>query len=137
MAAIGFDTAYPGLDLASFLTARGARYVPLIAKTCLSDGLPMGAFQQTRWFATSNPIDTAAWRTRMSENRLADRRPPAFPMFTYHGRVDEAVDYRQGKALRDSWCAQGAEITWRSVFAEHLTAYMFLAPSAVTRRSTG
>lgn len=131
MAAIGFDTAYPALDLAGYLNARGTRYVPLIAKSCLSDGLPLGAFQQTRWFTASNPLDTSAWRERLAAHELASRQPPAVPMYVYHGRVDEAVDYRQGKALRDSWCADGAEITWRPVLAEHLTAYMFLAPSAV------
>lgn len=132
MAAIGLDTSYPDLDLDRYLNDRGRTYLPLIARSCLSDGLPLGAFQRTSRYTTSNPIDDPEWRGRIAQNTLSNRRPPAFPLYLYHGTLDEAVAYNQDRALRSAWCARGAEVRWQSIVAEHLTAYAFLAPSAAT-----
>jgi hypothetical protein len=136
MAAIGFDTAYPGLRLNSYLNSRGKRYIPAIAGSCLDEGLAIGAFQHTSWFTTSDPLQSAAWKARLAQNKLASRRPPSFPIFLYHGTLDEAVAFRQDAALRTTWCARGAVITWRAVVGEHLSAYIAEAPAAASFLAT-
>lgn len=130
MAAIGLDTSYPELHLASYLSPAGKKALPLVEQTCLSEGLVMSPVVRVDSFTTSNPLDSAAWKARLEENNLGDRRPPGIPMFDYHGSYDEAVPFGQVKELRDSWCAQGANLTWRAVAGEHISTYASTASDA-------
>lgn len=132
MGAIGFDTAYPSLDLASYFNPLGQQLVPLIAETCLTDGLPLGAFGSTEMYTTSNPLETPAWLQRMEENNLGHQQAPGIPMYLYHGKYDEAVAFGQAQTLRDDWCAQGADLTWREIVGEHVSTYLSLAGAAAT-----
>lgn len=132
MGAIGLDTAYPELDLARYLNPLGTFGMDVVDKSCLSEALALSPLVRIPLVTTSNPIGEPAWVTRMSENKLSDRTAPAFPMYLYHGRYDEAVAFPQARDLRDAWCGQGADLTWRDVPGEHLSTYAALAPSAVS-----
>lgn len=131
MAAIGFDATYPELDLDSYLTPRGRVWLDRARDSCLGQAIPFGAFKRTADFTTGNPLETATWINRLEQNELANFAPPSFPIHLYQGVLDEAVYHDQALDLRRRWCARGARIDWRTVPAEHVTAYLLLATSAV------
>lgn len=130
MGGIGLDTAYPELDLAGYLNPVGRRLVPMITRTCLAEALVLGAFSRTSAYTTSNPIEAPAWIGRLEQNTLDNQQAPSIPMFDYHAIQDEAVAFAQARGLRDSWCAQGADLTWRAVPGEHLSGYVMVAQEA-------
>jgi secretory lipase len=122
MAAIGFDAAYPELDLETYLNPLGSTLVAAAKKTCLAAialsfiGMTVGTV------TTSNPLDAPAWRVRLEENRLG-AHPPSVPIMLYHGwPFDEAVDYHQAETLMREYCAAGARVTWHRYLGEHAIA---------------
>lgn len=124
MTALGFDTAYPELDLSSYLNDRGHELAENSRDICLVsvDGFTTlidTAFTGIDDYVTTNPLDTAAWQDRLQEARLGGTRPSA-PVFQYHGVVDEIVPFGQAAELRRRWCDQGARVTWSVLPGEHV-----------------
>lgn len=118
-AAIGLDSAYPELDLESYLNETGTQLLATARGSCLADGLPQGAFQSIDNLTTSNPLDEPDWQARIAENQLGGAAP-AVPVLQYHAVLDEIVPFDQGTRLRDAWCAGGAQVRWSEYWlAEH------------------
>lgn len=122
MAAVGFDTAYAELDLSRYLNAKGRAMVNSIRYECL---LPPGpaflaaAFHRLSEYTTVNPLNDPAWRTRLVENSLGGTTPEV-PVLLTHAGADEVVPLGQAKALYDTYCAAGANVSWRTLNpAEH------------------
>jgi hypothetical protein len=135
MAAVGFDTAYPELDLEAYLNDRGRDLIARAGQLCLAsaDGagtLVTAAFTRRADYVTRDPLATAAWRERLGASRLGGTRPAA-PVFQYHGLVDEIVPYDQAAATRDRWCARGAEVTFVTLPAEHVAGVVEGIPLAM------
>lgn len=133
MAALGYDTAYPELDLAGFLNARGQRLIAKAEKLCLTqfDGVKELVGTAETWFSgymidkTRSPLNDPAWEKRLNENKLGSTAPAA-PVLMQHGRMDQMVAFKQAKALRGQWCEAGADITWREhMLAEHVLGMVF------------
>jgi hypothetical protein len=123
MAALGLDSAYPELDLETYLNARGEELVEASQDLCLVDVDGFGTFIDLAFtsiddYVTTNPLDTPAWQARLGETRLGTTRPSA-PVFQYHALVDEIVPFQQAADLRRTWCNQGATVTWTTLPAEH------------------
>jgi hypothetical protein len=124
MTAIGFDAAYPELDLPNYLNDRGRELAQTATSLCLVDvagfsTLINTAFTRIEDYVTTNPLDTAAWQQRLNENKLGATRPAA-PVYQSHGLIDEIVPFQQAADLRRTWCDQGANVTWSVQLAEHL-----------------
>ena len=124
MTAIGFDAAYPELDLPTYLNERGVELAQRALNLCLVDvdgfaTLINTAFTRIEDYVTTNPLDTAAWQQRLNENKLGATKPAA-PVFQHHGLIDEIVPFQQAADLRRTWCNQGANVTWSVQLAEHL-----------------
>jgi hypothetical protein len=121
-AAVGLNSAYPNLDLESYLNDEG-RALFDTARTgrgvCLADGLPLAAGRHISELTTSNPLDSAEWRTRLDQQALG-RTIPAVPVFLYHGETDQIVLVDQSTTLRDAWCAGGATVSYRTYPVDHL-----------------
>jgi hypothetical protein len=136
MAAVGFDTAYPELRLASYLNDRGRDLIARSKALCLASadgasGLVTAAFTHRADYVTRDPLATAVWRDRLGASRLGGTRPAA-PVFQYHGLLDELVPYDQAAATRDRWCTRGAEVTFVTLpAAEHVTAMVEGFPLAM------
>ena len=136
LAALGYDAAYPELSLESYLNADGLQLQADSEDVCLVslDGIStfLGtAFRTIDSYTTANPLATPAWQGRLGENRLgADA--PAVPVYQYHAVFDEIVPFDQAGDLRDAWCAQGVQLTWKQYWlAEHALGLVEGAPSGV------
>lgn len=126
MASIGFDAAYPELDLESFLNEEGQALLADAGDTCLVsvDGIATlleTALSSRHDYTHTDPLADPAWQARFAENRLGGVRPAA-PVLQYHGIVDEIVEYDQAADLRRAWCNRGANVTWSVLPGEHLLA---------------
>lgn len=121
-AALGLDTAYGELDLASYLNAEGQA---LFAEAttgdgvCLGDGLALGAGKHIADLTTSSPLVTPAWQARIAEQRIGTAAP-AVPVFLYHGSNDQVIPPGQTDALREAWCGLGADVVFESYPVDHL-----------------
>lgn len=133
MAALGYDTAYPELDLDSFLNERGRELVRKAETLCITqyDGIATMLDVGDSWFVdflkdrNRNPLEDPQWVARLEENRLG-RTAPAAPVILQHARFDQMVAYPQAKELRREWCDLGANVTWRRhVLAEHVLGMVF------------
>jgi pimeloyl-ACP methyl ester carboxylesterase len=118
-AAVGLDSAYPELNLESYLNQQGTDLLAAGRNACLVDGLLLGAGQTITNVTTTNPLDNAQWQARIAEQRLGTRAPQV-PTFLFHGQIDEIIPFDQGTSLRDGWCARGAPVRWGEYFADHL-----------------
>ncbi len=112
-ALVGQDHAYPELSLASFLNAQGASAVEeMEQRMCVLELLQAFAGESLDSFTESSPL-TAERLQRIEENRLGQRTIHV-PVFQYHEEQDGLVAFDQARALRDQYCAQGVELTWRA-----------------------
>ncbi|MBE1877250.1 lipase family protein [Myceligenerans pegani] len=130
LAAFGYDAAYPELDLRSYLNERGRRLYEREQDACVDTALAY-ALQDIDVYADQDPRYTEAWQARFTENR-AGANPPDAPLFLYHGLFDEIVPPGQAVALREEYCAAGADVRWRWHLGEHVTTMVTAAPSVVS-----
>lgn len=132
-AAIGFDAAYPGLDLAGHLNARGRRAAASLRKSCIWDA-PVKAApwpKDYRAFVTSDPLQEADWRRRLRQNQLG-RRGFDTPVLLGAARLDQIVPYRLMTDLRRRWCRRGVAARLHTIAAsEHFSGGVAFVPVAV------
>jgi hypothetical protein len=126
IAALGLDAAYPELKLESYVNDRGQRLVDAGRRFCIVsiDGLStfLGvAGSSTDSFVKSvSPLTMPAWRARLNENRLGGGTP-SVPVLMQHALFDQIIPFDQAERLRNTWCAKGANVTWRvALLAEHV-----------------
>ncbi|GAB3686007.1 lipase family protein [Actinocorallia lasiicapitis] len=135
MASLGFDAAYPELGLDGYLNDAGRKIRDQQKDICLAsvNGIPAiasTAFKRISDFTTRSPLDAPDWQARFNENKLGSVRP-SVPVFQGHGMADQLVGYTQGDALHKSWCALGADLTWKAYpLAEHLLGFLVSWPDA-------
>ena len=134
MASIGYDNAYPELDLEAFVNDRGADLLAESSEVCLVsvDGVTTlfsTLFTSRSDFTHTDPLADPAWLDRLEENRLGSIRPSA-PIYLYHGIVDEMVEYGQGAQFRRDLCNRGATVTWEPVIGEHVSTMVTHSTSA-------
>jgi hypothetical protein len=128
MAAAGLDAAYPDLDLEQYLTPKGLSEINSLRAGCVGE-IGVFAGQRVSDIATSDPIDTAAWKRRLAENTLGSA-PPRFPVFLYHGTKDMTVAFPQAEALMRTYCTDHVDVVWRTFDGDHGDGGV-LSPDAV------
>jgi hypothetical protein len=140
LASIGLNAAYPELQLDSYLNERGRAVAESVRNRCIFSAVPLYAFQRmARYLNDIDPVTTPLWQARMRENRLG-QQPPQVPMYLYHGNLDQAVNYPQAKALRNTYCRAGVQLQWGVFLGEHVSTYAFAQTDAVrflSRRFAG
>ncbi|MEU0466949.1 lipase family protein [Amycolatopsis sp. NPDC006131] len=120
-AAVGLDTAYPELDLDSYLNDTGRQQIAEAKQNaCVVELLTNYAFKKISDYTTSNPLDTPAWQARLAENKLG-AAPPRVPVFQYHAATDEIVNTPQADALHKHYCAAGVPEQWNTYVSDHLS----------------
>lgn len=121
-AALGLDSAYPELDLSSYLNADGKLLFDAVHTTdniCLFDAITLLKGKTIEDFTTTNPLETVpAWQQRVAQQKLGSKVPQV-PVFQFHGNIDQLVPYDQGTTLRDAWCAAGADVTFKDYPTDH------------------
>ena len=119
-AAVGLDSAYPELDLESYLNQAGHDLMAQGRNACLIDGLALGAGKNIAALTTSDPLATPQWQARIAEQKLGNVKPQV-PVYLYHGVLDEIIPYDQAAALRTAWCSKGAQVQWTDLWlADHI-----------------
>jgi pimeloyl-ACP methyl ester carboxylesterase len=119
-AAVGLNSAYPELNLDSYLNQTGRDLMNQGRDACLADGLILGAGKHIEDLTTTNPLNNPQWQARINQQKLGSVGPKV-PVFAYHGILDEIIPYAQATALRDAWCARGTKVQWTDYFfADHL-----------------
>ena len=112
-ALIGLDNAYPELQLDSYLNDEGrAAVAGMEQNDCTLELLLNYQGKKVGDYFTRNPLGTAPWAARVTENRLGGM-PIKVPVLQYHSDADEIVAFGQAKTLRGQYCAQGVPLTWK------------------------
>lgn len=131
-AAVGLDSAYPDLQLDSFLNETGrTELADAKENACVVELLSKYPFKKISDYTTSNPLETPQWQARLAQNKLGEVKPEV-PVFLYHATTDEIVNTPQAEALHEQYCSQGADITWNTYPSDHLSG--IFAGNADARR---
>jgi hypothetical protein len=121
--AVGYDSAYPELDLPSYLNDEGRAVLAQGTEgpgVCLTDGLALLRGRHIAELTTTNPLDTPRWQARIAQQDLGSSAPTV-PVFQFHGTTDQVIPIAVGEALRDAWCAGGSPLTYSTYPADHIT----------------
>ncbi|MBO3745667.1 triacylglycerol lipase [Streptosporangiaceae bacterium NEAU-GS5] len=113
-AGIGFDAAYPELNLNGYLTAEGAALFGDARDDCVGDIESKFAGRTLAELTTTDVLALPDWQARMTQNRLGAVRPRV-PVFVYHATGDEVIPIAISRTLRRDWCGRGANLLWTSV----------------------
>ncbi|GAA4043912.1 lipase family protein [Nonomuraea soli] len=111
-AGVGFDAAYPELDLEADLNDRGRALLADASDDCVGELSKLAGLR----FSDLSPIDLLnqpKWVARLTENRLGTTAPRV-PMFLYHAQGDEIIPHAVGAALRSQYCSAGVTVRWAS-----------------------
>nr|WP_230202866.1 lipase family protein [Parafrankia discariae] len=136
MAAAGLDAAYPELNLDGYLNDAGRIFFGKLATSCI-ESLVAYPFRRISDYTTTNLLNTPAWIARINEQKLGSV-PPTIPTFLYHGwPTDELVALPQAEALKNTYCAAGAPIRWRTYLGEHATTIFTARPTPSDSSPTG
>jgi dienelactone hydrolase len=136
MAAVGYDAAYPELDLEKYLNDNGRELLRKAEHLCLVsvDGIGTLAgtlFKKISDYTTSDPLDTPQWQQRLAANKLGSTAP-SVPVLQTQAVYDEIIPFAQADTLHKAWCAKGANLTWKTyTFAEHATGMLWSEPDAM------
>ena len=101
-AAVGLNSAYPELNLDSYLNQTGKDLMAQGRNACLIDGLALGAGKNIAAVTTSDPLATPQWQARVAQQKLGTTAPQV-PVYLYHGVLDEIIPYDQAVELRTDW----------------------------------
>ncbi len=119
-AAVGFDAAYPELQLATYLNAAGKDAFAKGKQMCATEAIATFAFKRISDYTTANPLKTSpAWQARINASKLGTKKPPA-PELLYHGEQDEFIPLAQAQALKSAYCAKGVKVRWQTYGGDHL-----------------
>jgi len=129
-ALIGMDNAYPELDLKSHVKPSAQKLMDAVRTQCVYQEL--AGYPGVRAADVTSPdvLQLPAWRARLNEQRLGTIAPRV-PAYLYHGTLDNIVPFQFGERLRNSWCALGASVEFRSGPYEHLSGIFIGAPGGV------
>jgi hypothetical protein len=124
--AIGFSTAYPSLDLDSYLNAAGKAAFAQLNTMCQIQGLLTFAGKRIEDYTVGgvNPINDPPWEAVLNENDLGAMKPDV-PVLETHGLLDEVIPYSVEVALHSQYCAMGVTAQLDSYLGDHvLTALL-------------
>nr|WP_042197469.1 lipase family protein [Kibdelosporangium sp. MJ126-NF4]CEL22978.1 Triacylglycerol lipase precursor [Kibdelosporangium sp. MJ126-NF4]CTQ90117.1 Triacylglycerol lipase precursor (EC 3.1.1.3) [Kibdelosporangium sp. MJ126-NF4] len=117
----GLDTAYPDLKLDTYLNDAGRALVNEIrADACTMELLVRYKDKKLLDYTTTSPVLTPPWLARVEENKLG-KTAIKVPVLQYHATQDDLVDYSQAQSLRDTYCAKGVHLTWKTQATDHIT----------------
>ena len=119
--AIGFNAAYPDLNLKQYLTPAGQAAWNQLDSQCQVDALLTFAGKRIEDYTIggTNPINTPAVQAALNQNDLGAIRPAA-PLLQYHGLGDEIIPWNVEAALHGRYCAAGVKTQLNGYVADHV-----------------
>jgi hypothetical protein len=129
--AIGFNAAYPSLDLNSELTPDGQAALAQLDTMCQAQALITFAGKRIEDYTIGgiNPITQPNWEAVLDANNLGGIKPQV-PLFQYHGLLDEVIPYSVEAALHRQYCALGVTTKLTGFVGDHVLTQV-LAQTAV------
>jgi hypothetical protein len=119
--AIGFNAAYPDLNLRQYLTPTGQAAWNQLDSQCQVDALLTFAGKRIEDYTVggTNPINTPAVQAVLNQNNLGGIRPAA-PLLQYHGLADEIIPWSVEANLHKQYCAAGVKTKLNGYIADHV-----------------
>ncbi len=122
-AALGFDQAYPELQLQSYLNRAGRVTVALMRRTHIVAAIALGLLlpKHRHHYLVADPLAQPEWLRLLSENSLGHLAPAA-PVIVGTARHDQVIPYQQLETLIARWRVLGVDLHHHPIpFGEHLT----------------
>ncbi|HEY9240754.1 MAG TPA: lipase family protein [Streptosporangiaceae bacterium] len=119
--ALGFNAAYPSLDLNAELTPAGQAALASLDTMCQLQALASYAGKSIQDYTVGgvNPITEPAWKTVLDANNLGTMKP-AVPLLQYHGLLDEVIPYSVESTLHSQYCAMGVKTELTGYAGDHV-----------------
>ncbi|MDR0344683.1 MAG: lipase family protein, partial [Nocardiopsaceae bacterium] len=132
-AAIGFNAAYPSLDLSGSLTARGKAELAELDTMCQVPALALFAGQRIENYTVGhvNPIGEPKWQRVLNANDLG-ATAPRVPLLQYHGLLDEVIPWQVETALHRQYCALGVTTQLTGFPGDHVLTQVLAQPDVVS-----
>lgn len=121
-AALGFDQAYPQLQLHRYLNRGGRLTVAVMRRTHIVAAIVIGLLlpKHRRHYLIADPLTEPEWLRLLAENSLGDLAPSA-PVLVGTARHDQVIPYRQLETLIEKWRRLGVDVRQHPIpFGEHL-----------------
>lgn len=121
-AALGFDQAYPGLQLDRYLNRAGRLTVAVMRRTHIAAAIVIGLVlpKHRRHYLSADPLAEPEWLRLLAENSLGDLAPSA-PVLVGTTRYDQVIPYQQVVELSEKWRRLGVDVRQHPMpFGEHL-----------------
>jgi hypothetical protein len=120
-AAIGFNAAYPSLDLNGELTPAGRAAMAQLDTMCQTQGLLTYAGHRIEDYTVGgvNPINEPKWQAVLNANDLGAVKPRV-PLYQYHGLLDEVIPYAVEQTLHSQYCAMGVATQLTGYAGDHV-----------------
>ncbi|WP_101606969.1 lipase family protein [Amycolatopsis sp. BJA-103] len=131
-AAVGLSRAYPEIDLATLLNARGKAAFAEVGKQCIDQFSVGQAFRRMADYVTvPELLDVPAVKRVIAENVMGGHEPGS-PTYFYQGIFDELTPIPPVDKLVAKYCAAGVKIKYdRIPVGEHVTVAVQGAPGAL------
>jgi Secretory lipase len=127
-AGIGMDTAYPELNLESYLNDAGRAGIEKLRNSC--DFSPY-ANKTIGDYTTSNPLATPLWQSTLDAQNVGGGTP-RMPVLLYHSTADEIIPYSGASRLRQTWCGRGVNLSfWTYYLLQHAATAAWASPHVI------
>lgn len=114
IALIGFDNAYPELNLEHYLNDAGkAAFADMESGDCALELLLKYRGRSLADYTSKNPLSELPWLIRVSESSLGTKSIEV-PVFQYHATTDGLVAFGQADSLRQQYCGKGVKLQWKT-----------------------
>jgi Secretory lipase len=124
--AIGFNAAYPSLNVNQYLTPAGRTAFQQLDTMCQVQALATYAGKRIEDYTVGgvNPINDPPWQAVLNANDLGATKPD-LPVLQTHGLLDEIIPYSVEQNLHNQYCAMGVASQLNGYLGDHvLTALL-------------
>ncbi|MBV9451722.1 MAG: triacylglycerol lipase [Streptosporangiaceae bacterium] len=125
-AAIGFNAAYPSLNVNQYLTPAGQAAFQQLDTMCQEQALATYAGKRIEDYTVGgvNPVNDPPWQAVLNANDLGAIKPD-LPVLETHGLLDEIIPYSVEQSLHNQYCAMGVATQLNGYPGDHvLTALL-------------
>jgi Secretory lipase len=131
--AIGFNAAYPSLNLRGELTPQGQAALAQLDTMCQIPALALYAGKRIEGYTIGgiNPINQPEWQTVLDANDLGATKPQV-PVFQYHGLLDEVIPWSVEAALHRQYCAMGVRAQLTGYAGDHVLTHVLAQGDVVS-----
>ena len=131
--AIGFNAAYPSLNLNQYLTAQGQEAMRQLNTQCQVTALLQFAGKRIEDYTVGhvNPVDLPPVKAVLDLNNLGGTRPAA-PVLQYHGLLDQIIPYQVEANLHRQYCAMGVTSQLNAYAGDHVLTHVLAQGDVVS-----